>query len=109
MNPCYQLLSDNIYYLIDYLIDFIIKFNYEFKYVFNFIFIESPEIFELIASCIYLEIIELRFCNLNTNIRKNIILRGENDSLNIDNIDEADNNSDEEEEKNNQIELNKNN
>ena len=70
-----------------------------------FIISEIPELFEFIAFCIYLEIIELRFCGLNKNIRKNIILRGENDSLNIDNIYEDDNNSDEEEEKNNEIEL----
>ena len=56
-------------------------------------------IFELLAFLIYLELIELRFCGLNKNIRKNIEKRAEieisgdmnNDiSINTDLIDESD-------------------
>ena len=53
----------------------------------------------LIAVLIYLEIIEINFCNLNYNLRKNIIIRGiNNDSENLE-IDI--NSSFNEEEKNN--------
>ena len=58
-------------------------------------------IFELLAFLIYLELIELRFCGLNKNIRKNIEKRAEIDieisgdvnndnSINTDLIDESD-------------------
>ena len=40
----------------------------------------SSEIFKIIGFCIYLEIIELRFCGLDKNTRKNIISRGDIDS-----------------------------
>ena len=39
----------------------------------------SGDIASIIGFLIYLEIIELNFCKLNYNLKKNIISRGEND------------------------------
>ena len=100
------MLSENIYHLIYNIIIFIIKFNYDYYYIFNFILNEIPEILEFIAFCIYLEIIELKFCDLNINIRKNIIIRAESDlddQLNNNNSFIEDNNDIDEEEKNNEL------
>ena len=100
LNPSYLLLSDNIYFTFFSLINFfIIKKKFDSFSIKKFIISESSEIFELLAFLIYLELIELRFCGLNKNIRKNIEKRAEieiigdmnNDtSLNTDFIDESD-------------------
>ena len=44
----------------------------------------AEEILALVACCIYLEIIELRFCGLNKDIRANIMIRGDETSLKFD-------------------------
>ena len=93
----------NLYYLIYYFI-----FPNYFQSKFDFIISQSSEIFEFIAFLIYLEIIELRFCGLNKNTKKNIILRAEFDfegeinmdeslieGMNITDIDEEDNDKNE--------------
>ena len=36
---------------------------------------ELSELISIIAFCIYLEIIELRFCGLNRNLKRNISIR----------------------------------
>ena len=102
LNPGYLLFSDNIYFTFSGLINFFfIKKKFDSLSIKKFIFSESSEIFELLAFLIYLELIELRFCGLNKNIRKNIEKRAEieieiseginnDNSLNSDFIDEAD-------------------
>ena len=100
LNPSYLLLSDNIYFTFFSLINFFfIKKKFDSLSIKKFIISESSEIFELLAFLIYLELIELRFCGLNKNIRKNIEKRAEieisgdmnNDiSINTDLIDESD-------------------
>jgi len=78
LNPGYQLFSDNIYYIISDLIYFIfIKKKFDSLSIKKFIISEISEIFEFLAFLIYLELIELRFCGLNKNIRKNIEKRAE--------------------------------
>ena len=47
----------------------------------QFIILELAEIFAIIGYLIYLEIIELRFNGLDENIKKNITMRAELDSL----------------------------
>ena len=47
----------------------------------KFIFDTFGDIISFIGFLVYLEIIELNFCNLNINLRKNIILRSRYDSL----------------------------
>jgi len=108
LNPYYLILSDNIYFLVYLIFVFINNKSYnDSESIYYFVIDESTEIFEFIAFCIYLEIIELRFCGLNKNTRKNIIKRGENDSKNyIENLNEDNNSSDEEDEDNdNKLEL----
>jgi len=102
LNPGYLLFSDNIYFTFSGLINFFfIKKKFDSLSIKKFIFSESSEIFELLAFLIYLELIELRFCGLNKNIRKNIEKRAEieieiseginnDNSLNSDFIDEPD-------------------
>jgi len=99
LNPSYLLLSDNIYFTFFSLINFFfIKKKFDSLSIKKFIISESSEIFELLAFLIYLELIELRFCGLNKDIRKNIEKRAEieisgdvnNDtSINTDLIDES--------------------
>ena len=111
LNPCYHLFSNNIYYLIYYLFNFIYELINVSDYIFLSIIHEISELFEFIAFCIYLEIIELRFCGLNKNTRKNIILRAEFDSEGEINIDESLNEGhnitdiDEEDTDNNELQL----
>ena len=71
------LISDNLYYFINRLIVFIInKANEEYLTVVQFILMESLEIIYIISNLIYIEIIELKFCNLDYDLKKNIGKRG---------------------------------
>jgi len=45
----------------------------------KFLLDESGDIASIIGFLIYLEIIELNFCGLNYNLKKNIIIRSESD------------------------------
>ena len=76
LNPIYSLLTENIYFLIFIIYSFINQSDKKLRFFISL----SSEIFEIIGFCIYLELIELRFCGLNENTRINIILRGESDS-----------------------------
>ena len=49
----------------------------------KFLMDESGDIVSIIGFLIYLEILELNFCNLNYNLKKNIIKRGENETEDI--------------------------
>ena len=71
---------------------FIYNKNYEFeKYQYCYLIFYVLQIFSLM---IYLEIIELNFCNLNKNTRRNIKSRAEDDliqrldSINSNNFEE---------------------
>ena len=80
LNPTFLMLSDNIYFGINNIINYIDKYNSNEKhYTIKFLFNEISEILVFLAFCIYLEIIELRFCGLNKNTRKNIAYRSESD------------------------------
>ena len=78
LNPSYILISDNIYFEI-------LKLNEYFpnekdkQSTLKFIFVQFTQLFEFIGCLIYLEIIELRFCGLNKNLKKNISKRSEID------------------------------
>ena len=54
----------------------------------QFIFIIISQLFALIGISIYLEIIELRFCKLDKNIKKNISLRADEDVEDTEDIEE---------------------
>ena len=82
LNPTYLMLNDNIYFVINNIINYIDYYNSKQKhYTIKFLFNEFSELLVFLAFCIYLEVVELRFCGLNKNIRKNITSRGDNDSL----------------------------
>lgn len=88
LNPCYLLFSNNIFYLIS----FLPTIKSDSKNILQVISNGTSLFFEFIGFCISLEIIELRFCGLNKNIRKNIILRAEFESMaQIDADDDEDN------------------
>ena len=61
-----------------------------FLFSFNQMIISILYIISIIFSLIYLEIIELNFCNLNLNLKKNIYNRGKNEDIIIlDNISDT--------------------
>ena len=72
-----------------------IKSIYKFKYlkVFYKIYIITLIIFSILSLFIYLEIIELKCCGLNKNIRKNILKRMDTDKTMYDTENEIDNDS----------------
>ena len=112
------LMSDNIYYEILKLISYFFDNNEKERELKkeSFIILQVVEIIKFIGCLIYLEIIELRFCGLNKNLKKAIMLRSRTESciksrgdtvysiqqqLNLD----EDNNSDRDSINNNEIEI----
>ena len=57
----------------------IVSNNIDKTQITQFIFIIISQLFALIGILIYLELIELKFCNLDKNIKKNISLRANDD------------------------------
>ena len=85
LNPTFLMLSDNIYFGINYIINYFDKYDSNNKhYNIKFIFNETSEILVFLAFCIYLELVELRFCGLNNNAKRSISFRGESDTYNGD-------------------------
>ena len=82
LNPIYVLISDNFYYGFVYIINFFYneKYNGENKdkkdKLIQSILLILSDILSSILFFVYLEVIELRFCGLDKNIRKNIDERG---------------------------------
>ena len=79
LDPNIILINYNIVYFIEEIIFyfFIIQRDDKYKTFIQFIFTELKQIFSLIGNMIYIELIELRFCNLDYDLRKNIKSRGE--------------------------------
>ena len=106
LNPVFKGFSFPLIYLTHKLIlAYQVKSNEQIKYIkyinSRFFLDISSDIAAIIGFLIYLEIIELNFCDLNKNLRKYIIKRGKNEFSDIKNKDE---NSDlsEDDEMNNQ-------
>ena len=73
LNPVFVLISDDFYYAIKNLF-FILQDDAK-------VYLKIPaNIVAIIGYCIYLEIIELRFCGLNKNLRKHIRKRSKTDN-----------------------------
>ena len=72
LNPYYILISDSAYFFTQQILKIIFQ-NKNIDNYFYFTFIS--DILAFLTYFIYLEIIELRFCELNKDIRKNIIKR----------------------------------
>ena len=83
LNPNYILIRDNLYYGASRLLLILCNINSfdERISLLQFIILELAEIFAIIGYLIYLEIIELRFSGLDENLKKNISMRAERDSL----------------------------
>ena len=97
LTPAHFILSIPAYFIIQkivLIINTLIRdktfFNEKNKYNFRtekLIFDSLGDIFSLLGLFIYLEIIELNFCKLNYNLRRNIINRGNIELLNFNDDD----------------------
>jgi len=77
LNPFFFICSSSIYYFFSRLIRLIFYYeDNEIKEYLDFI----TEIFSIFGILVYTELIELNFCDLNYNLKKNIINRSKKDS-----------------------------
>jgi len=99
LDPFYLIPIDTCYYIIYEAIDFFITLSITNLYSnIRFCLAISSDLISVICCCVYLEIFELHFCELDKNIKKNIISRGEFDRMTteldkkFDDDDETENN-----------------
>ena len=96
LDPNAMLVNINFNYFISRLIFYIKKHaNEEDLTVAQFILLESCEIFAIIAYLIYIEIIELKFCQLDYHLKKTITKRGQSDYYSLFTIEDNDDQDDE--------------
>ena len=102
LNPIFVLIQNNFAYGVNYLLYVVIKSNTSKQkddILKQFFFNETAEITAIICYMIYLQIIELRFCGLDTYLDRNLLLLStgeseegitevEQEDLDIDKIDE---------------------
>jgi len=83
LNPIYMLVRDNIYNFCLRIIFVLLRANSDIAdYITpRFFILESAEIFAILGYCVYLQLFELKFCSLNQNLDKNIIDRGQKESV----------------------------
>ena len=79
LNPFYVLMTNNLYYGISEFLSFMLNLSSDGLVITHFILAELSEIFAAFSYMVYLEIIELNFCGLNYNLKKHIILKGEDE------------------------------
>ena len=82
LDPIYILIRDNIFYFFERIIFVMLRIENDIgEYMTPRFFLhEFSEIFAIIGYCIYLQLIELRFCGLDNDLKKNIIIRGKYES-----------------------------
>ena len=82
-NPNYILIRDNIYFFFFRLILVLVNIDSFQIYISlpQFIILELSELLSIIAFLIYFEIIELKFCGLNRNVKRNISMRAESENI----------------------------
>lgn len=99
LNPNYLLIRENLYYFVIRFIFIIVnKEDYQ-KYITltQFFILQASELLALLGYLVYFEIIELRFCKLDKDLKKNIANRGDRESKirkNPDNFKNNENNND---------------
>ncbi len=78
-----MLVRDNIYNFCLRIIFVLLRANSDIAdYITpRFFILESAEIFAILGYCVYLQLFELKFCSLNQNLDKNIIDRGQKESV----------------------------
>ena len=80
LHPIYILSRDNIYYFFMRIIFIITKENNFYLKNPIFYITQAAELFAILGYCIFLQLIELKFCQFDYDLNKNIIERGKNDS-----------------------------
>ena len=92
-NPEYFICANYFYYFIKYSFQMIYDaFNpNQFHYILIFKYI--VQIFAILGNLIYLELVQLNFCNLNYYLKKNINKRGKDDE-NVEDLYEDDDSND---------------
>ena len=85
LDPIYILIRDNIFYFFERIIFVMLRIDNDIiEYMTPRFFLhEFSEIFAIIGYCIYLQLIELRFCKLDNDLNKNIIARGKIETVSI--------------------------
>ena len=106
LNPIYILICDSIYFGSISLLSFLLNYkgNKNVKSILNLF----ANLIALFGYSIYLEIIELKFCKLNNNLRKNIIERSRIDSeieINGNDYENSEDDEDEVKDKENHAEI----
>lgn len=71
LNPNYVLIRDNIYYGLSRIVSFCIN-SKSLNIVLVFILLEVAEITAILGYSVYLEIIELRFCELDNKLKRKL-------------------------------------
>ena len=85
LNPIYILIRNNIYNFVLRIMVVLIRAKIDIGAYMTprFFILESAEILALLGECIYLQLIELKFCNFDVNLNKNIIVRSNKESVMI--------------------------
>ena len=83
LNPNYILIKDPIYYGTIRMVFLFYNINNlsPFMYLSQFLLLELAEIFGLLGYLVYLEILELKFCGLDKNLKRRICSRNEKETL----------------------------
>ena len=84
LNPIFVLVRDNLYYAVNRILFILINLQKNYMHYITltqFFITESNDILALLGYSVYLEIIELRFCDLDKDLKVNIIERGNRESL----------------------------
>ena len=92
LGPEYLLCADAVLYFLTKIICFI-YFIITDALKANFVFEFFAQLFSVLGTFIYLELVELNFCNLNYNLKRNINIRSKIEALDINKI-ETDHQSD---------------
>ena len=98
LNPIYVLVRENLYYCLQRFVFILVNLDNYNNYISlsQFIILQISEITALLGYAVYLEIIELKFCNLDKDLKRNIIERGERETIMkpIENKNDDDENND---------------
>ena len=87
-DPNMLLVSNSFYYYTSRLIKFIINGGDEQYLTFNqFLLCETEEVISIFANLVYMEIIELRFCKLDYDLKRNIEKRASLETIDTLNED----------------------
>ena len=105
LNPIYVIIKDNLFYVPFKIFNFV---NNKMSLL-QFILLESAEMISLLANLIYLEFIELRFCNLDKNLKRKLILKAKIEDINNFLISDDDESDDEDDDNNNNNKVRENN